>query len=53
MALIVGFGYMQWRERRNLGALKRGATALVGRVEDAAGGVDWDATDTPAPQADA
>jgi amino acid transporter len=52
-ALLVGFGYMQWRERRTPGALKRGATALVGRVEDAEGDVDWDATDTPAPQADA
>jgi amino acid transporter len=52
-ALIVGFGYMQWRERHNPGALKRGATMLVGRVEDAAGDVDWDAPAAPAPQADA
>jgi amino acid transporter len=52
-ALIVGFGYMQWRERRTPGALQRGATALVGRVEDEAGDVDWDAPAAPAPQADA
>jgi amino acid transporter len=52
-ALIVGFGYMQWRERRNPGALKRGATMLVGRTADAAGDVDWDAPAAPAPQADA
>jgi amino acid transporter len=52
-ALLVGFGYMVWRERRTPGALKRGATMLVGRVEDAAGDVDWDATAAPAPQADA
>jgi len=52
-ALIVGFGYMQWRERRNPGALKRGATALVGRPADAEGDVDWDAPAAPAPQADA
>jgi amino acid transporter len=52
-ALIVGFGYMQWRERRHPGALKRGATALVGRPADAEGDVDWDAPAAPAPQADA
>ena len=52
-ALLVGFGYMMWRERRTPGALQRGATALVGRVEDAAGDVDWDAPAAPAPQADA
>ena len=52
-ALLVGFGYMTWRERRTPGALQRGATALVGRVEDAAGDVDWDAPAAPAPQADA
>jgi membrane protein implicated in regulation of membrane protease activity len=41
-ALIVGFGYMVWREKRNPGALKRRATALVGRPADAEGDVDWD-----------
>ena len=46
-ALIVGFAYMQWRERRNPGALKRGATMLVGRPGDAEGDVDWDAATTP------
>jgi amino acid transporter len=50
-ALIVGFAYMQWRERRNPGALKRGATMLVGKPADAEGDVDWD--DVTAPQADA
>jgi len=44
---------MQWRERRNPGALKRGATMLVGRPSDAEGDVDWDAGDTPTAQADA
>jgi amino acid transporter len=52
-ALLVGFGYMVWRERRTPGALKRGATALVGRVEDSEGDVAWDAPAAPAPQADA
>ena len=52
-ALLVGFGYMVWRGRRAPGALQRGATALVGRVEDAQGDVDWDAPAAPAPQADA
>ena len=51
-ALIVGFGYMQWRERRNPGALKRGATMLVGQPADAEGDVNWDA-ETPRPQAGA
>jgi hypothetical protein len=44
---------MVWREHRTPGALQRGATALVGRVEDAEGDVDWDAAAAPAPQADA
>jgi amino acid transporter len=39
--LIVGFVYMQWRESRNPGALRRGATMLVGRLEGEAG-FDWD-----------
>ncbi|HTW01675.1 MAG TPA: APC family permease [Streptosporangiaceae bacterium] len=52
-ALLVGFGYMQWRERRNPGALKRGATMLVGRPADAEGDVDWDSPAAPAAQADA
>jgi amino acid transporter len=29
VALLVGFGYMQWRESRNPGALRRGAMMLI------------------------
>jgi len=29
VALLVGFAYMQWRESRNPGALRRGATMLI------------------------
>ncbi len=43
VALVVGFGYMWWLELRNPGALRRGATMLVGRRTDAEGDVDWDA----------
>jgi hypothetical protein len=39
--------------RRNPGALKRGATMLVGRPSDAEGDVDWDTPAAPAAQADA
>ena len=47
-ALIVGFGYMLWRESRNPGALRRGATMLVGSAAATPqGDVDWDA---PAPR---
>lgn len=46
-ALIAGFGYMQWREWRCPGALRRGATMLVGSRRDAAGEVVWN---TPDPQ---
>jgi amino acid transporter len=42
VALIFGFGYMQWRESRHPGALGRGATMLVGRRTDREGDVDWD-----------
>jgi amino acid transporter len=52
-ALVVGFGYMQWRERRHPGVLKRGATMLVGRPGDARGDVDWDAPAAPQPRAEA
>jgi amino acid transporter len=48
VALIVGFGYMQWRESRHPGALRRGATMLVGSPCDAKGDVDWD-TPTASP----
>jgi amino acid transporter len=52
-ALIVGFGYMVWRESRHPGVLRRGATVLVGRRSDDAGDVDWDSPPPPAPQASA
>ncbi|MGA8183585.1 MAG: APC family permease [Terriglobia bacterium] len=42
VALICGFGYMQWRESRHPGTLARGATMLVGHRTDAEGDVDWD-----------
>jgi L-asparagine transporter-like permease len=29
VALVAGFGYMQWRESRDPGALKRGASMLI------------------------
>jgi amino acid transporter len=41
-ALILGFGYMQWLEARNPGALRRGATMLVGSRSTAEGDVNWD-----------
>ena len=44
VALIMGFGYMRWQEKRNPGVLRRGATMLVGRRTDAEGDVDWDRT---------
>jgi amino acid transporter len=47
VALILGFGYMQWRESRNPGVLRRGATMLVGRRTDPEGDVDWDAPTGP------
>jgi L-asparagine transporter-like permease len=47
VALIIGFGYMQWREARNPGALHRGATILVGTRTDAEGDVYWDAPASP------
>jgi amino acid transporter len=42
VALVVGFGYMQWLESRNPGALRRGATMLVGSRSTPEGDVDWD-----------
>jgi amino acid transporter len=41
-ALLLGFGYMQWREARNPGTLLRGAAVLVGYRSTAEGDVDWD-----------
>ena len=45
--LILGFGYMQWREMSHPGVLRRGATMLVGRRTDAEGDVDWDSPAVP------
>jgi amino acid transporter len=42
VALLAGFGYMQWLESRHPGALQRGATMLVGSRSSAEGEVDWD-----------
>jgi amino acid transporter len=47
LALISGFGYMQWRETHHPGVLLRGATMLVGRRTDAKGDVDWDPSTAP------
>ncbi|HMD86214.1 MAG TPA: APC family permease [Terriglobia bacterium] len=47
VALVSGFGYMQWLESRHPGVLRRGATMLVGRRTDAEGDVDWDAPTAP------
>jgi amino acid transporter len=41
-ALIIGAGYMIWRERSKPGSLQRGATMLVGHTTDDQGDVDWD-----------
>ena len=46
-ALIIGFGYMQWREARNPGALRRGATVLVGTDGEADGDTDLDTPVSP------
>ncbi len=43
-ALILGFGYMYWCESRHPGALRRGATMLVGHRTDDEGDVDWDSS---------
>lgn len=47
VALILGFGYMQWRESSHPGALGRGATMLVGHRTDREGDVDWDSPTLP------
>ncbi|HEX4022133.1 MAG TPA: APC family permease [Acidobacteriaceae bacterium] len=41
LALVFGVVYMQWREFRNPGVLRRGATLLVGSTGDAEGEADW------------
>ena len=51
LALIIGFGYMVWRESRHPGVLRRGATVFVGHRTDEEGDVDWDAPSPPSPQA--
>jgi amino acid transporter len=47
VSLIAGFAYMQWNEMRHPGALKRGATMLVGSRSTAEGDVDWDKPISP------
>jgi amino acid transporter len=42
VSLLAGFAYMQWREVRYPGSLRRGATMLVGSSSTAEGDVDWD-----------
>jgi amino acid transporter len=42
VSLLAGFAYMQWREVRYPGSLRRGATMLVGSSRTAEGDVDWD-----------
>jgi amino acid transporter len=42
VAMILGFIYMQWLEKRQPGALRRGASMLVGSRSSAEGDVDWD-----------
>ncbi|HTZ60117.1 MAG TPA: APC family permease [Acidobacteriaceae bacterium] len=41
VSMILGFGYMLWLERREPGALSRGATMLVGSRTSEEGDVDW------------
>ncbi len=43
--LIAGFGFMQWNEFRHPGALRRGATMMVGSRRSSEGDVDWDQAD--------
>jgi amino acid transporter len=40
VAMLVGFAYMRWRESRNPGALRQGATVLVRNPELAEGEVE-------------
>jgi amino acid transporter len=47
VALVAGFGCMQWCESRHPGALLRGATMLIGHRTDAEGDVDWDPAASP------
>jgi amino acid transporter len=42
VAMILGFIYMQWLEKRQPGALRRGASMLVGSRSSEEGDVDWD-----------
>jgi hypothetical protein len=45
--LIIGLGYMHWCESRHPGALRRGATMLVGYRTNAEGNVEWDSPTSP------
>jgi amino acid transporter len=42
LALLLGFPYMLWLEARDPGALRRGATMLVGSRSSAQGEVSWE-----------
>jgi amino acid transporter len=44
IALVGGFGYMRWLESYRPGALRQGATMLVGSPFEGEGDVDWDST---------
>ena len=47
VALIVGFGYMQWRESRHPGALAAGRRCWSATASTPQGDVDWDAPSPP------
>jgi L-asparagine transporter-like permease len=47
VALLSGFAYMQWRESRNPGALRRGALMLIGAGAAAENDDDADEPATP------
>jgi amino acid transporter len=42
MAMVLGFIYMQWLEKRYPGALRKGASMLVGSRTNEEGDVDWE-----------
>jgi amino acid transporter len=42
LAMVLGFIYMQWLERRHPGALRKGASMLVGSRTSEEGDVDWE-----------
>ncbi len=42
ITLVAGFAYMLWNEYRHPGALRKGATMMVGSRSTSGGEVDWD-----------